>query len=124
MKVLEADMPPQIDVANEYKDLLNAVEYHCSQCEAVYEDMAVLNSKIQALYDTVVARTRANRNHQAILKNWIAAYIVAGSIRQAVCVKKQMHQICGIDGSIVDEVHDAIKERLEFLMGFPLETCE
>jgi hypothetical protein len=124
MEVLEADKPPQIDVVNEYNELLTAVEYHCTQCEAVYEDMAVLNSKIQALYDTVVAKTRANRNHQSILKNWIAAYIVAGGIRQAVCVKKQMHQICGIDSSTVDEVHGAIRERVEFLLGFPLKNCE
>jgi hypothetical protein len=72
----------------------------------------------------VVAKTRANRNHQSILKNWIAAYIVAGGIRQAVCVKKQMHQICGIDSSTVDEVHGAIRERVEFLLGFPLKNCE
>lgn len=123
MNLVEADVKPSIDVSNEYKELLDAVEYHCSQCEAVYEDMAVLNSKIEALYQTVVAKTR-HRDHSTIVRNWIAAYIVAGGIRQAVCVKRQMHQICGIDSSIVDEVFAAIKERVEFLVGFPLKSCE
>jgi hypothetical protein len=123
MEVLERNQEP-LDVANECNDLLNTVEYHCSQCEAVYEDMAILNKKIQAIYDAVVAKTRGNRDLVAVQKNWIAAYIVAGGIRQAVCVKKQMHQICGIDSNIVDEVFGAIKERLEFLRGFPLEACE
>ena len=124
MNVSETEQPPQFDVEKEYNELLDTVEYHCSQCEAVYEDMAVLNAKIQALYDAVVAKTKSVRDHTMIFKNWFAAYILAGSIRQAVCVKKQTHQICGIDSSIVDEVHAAIKERLEFLIGFPLEACE
>jgi len=123
MEVLEAKQE-LLDVSNECDDLLNSVEYHCSQCEAVYEDMAVLNTKIQAIYDTVVAKTKTNRDLISVQKHWIAAYIVAGGIRQAVCVKKQMHQICGIDSSIVDEVYGAIKERLEFLMGFSLDACE
>jgi hypothetical protein len=123
MEVLEKKQEP-LNVESEYADLLNAVEYHCSQCEAVYEDMTVLNTKIQAIYETVVARTKSNRNLTAVQKNWIAAYIVAGEIRQAVCVKRQMHQICGIDSSVVDEVFSAIKERLEFLLGYPLEACE
>jgi len=123
MEVLEQKQEP-LDVEREYTDLLNTVEYHCSQCEAVYEDMAVLNTKIQAIYDTVVAKTRGNRDLVSIKKHWIAAYIVAGGIRQAVCVKKQMHQICGIDPCVVDRVFAAIRERLEFLLGYPLEACE
>ena len=114
-------LPP--DVSSECRELLDSVEYHCSQCEAVYEDMSVLNAKIEELYQTVVAKTR-NRDHETIMKNWIAAYIVAGGIRQAVCVKKQMHQICGIDTSVVDQVFEAIKERVEFLIGFSLESCD
>jgi hypothetical protein len=123
MEVLDKKQEP-LDVSNECTELLNAVEYHCSQCEAVYEDMAVLNTKIQAIYDTVVAKTKGNRDLVSVQKHWVAAYIVAGGIRQAVCVKKQMHQICGIDSGVVDGVFSAIKERLEFLLGFALEACE
>ena len=122
MSVVE-DVKSPIDVSNECQELLDSVEYHCSQCEAVYEDIAVLNAKMEAIYQAVVAKTR-NQDHATIMKNWIAAYIVAGGIRQAVCVKKQIHQICGVDSSTVDEVFAAIKERVEFLLGFPLEACE
>ena len=123
MNVVEASNVEPIDVSDECKELLDAVEYHCSQCDAVHEDIAVLNAKIAAIYRTVVEKTR-NRSHDTIVKNWIAAYIVAGGIRQAVCFKRQMHQICGIDSSVVDEVFAAIKERLEFLIGYSLDVCE
>lgn len=113
-----------LDVSSECEELLNLVEYHCSQCEAVHEDMKVLNAKIELLYDAVVSKTRNVRDLMVVRKNWAAAYLVAGSIHQAVCYKKQMHQICGIDSTIVDEVYASIKERLEFLLGFPLTPCE
>jgi hypothetical protein len=124
MEVLDNQSPATFDVSNECTELLKAVEYHCSQCEAVYEDISVLNTKIQAIYDAVVARTRDNRNIESVRKNWGAAYIVASGIHQAVCIKKQMHQICGIDSSIVDEVFAAIRERTEFLLGLSLDTCD
>jgi hypothetical protein len=123
MQVMEPEKQ-LLDVSSECEELLNIVEYHCSQCEAVYEDMNVLNTKIEQLYAAVVAKTRNVRDLTVVRKNWAAAYLVAGGIRQAVCFKKQMHQICGIDSTTVDEVYTAIKERLEFLLGYPLKSCE
>jgi len=124
MNAMEEQPKQQLDASQEYKELLDEVEYHCTLCEAVYEDIAVLNSKIQAVYKAVVEKTKANRNHSATVKNWLAAYYVACDIRQAVCMKKEVHQICGIDSSNVDDVRDAIKERLELLLGFAINDCE
>ena len=124
MNVMEEQPKQQIDASQEYRELLDQVEYHCSLCEAVHEDIAVLNSKIQAVYKAVVEKTKANRNHLATVKNWVAAYYVACDIHQAVCMKKEVHQICGIDSSTVDDVRASIKERLEFLLGFSINDCE
>jgi hypothetical protein len=123
MEVIEAKKQV-LDVSTECEELLNLVEYHCSQCQAVYEDINVLNAKIELLYDAVVNKTRNVRDITIIRKNWAAAYLVAGGIRQAVCFKKQVHQICGIDSTAVDEVYASIKERLEFLLGYSLTPCE
>ncbi len=124
MTVLENDPKPMLEADAEYKELLNEVEYHCTVCEAVHEDIQVLNSKMQAVYKSVTAKTKANRNHMATIKNWLAAYYVADDIHRAVCMKKQVHQICGIDSGTVDEIHAAIKERLEFLIGTTINCCD
>jgi len=124
MNVLDTDPKPMLIVDNEYNELLNEVEYHCTVCEAVHEDIQVLNSKIQAVYKSVTAKTKLNRNHIGTIKNWMAAYYVADDIRRAVCMKKEVHQICGIDSSTVDETHAAIKERLEFLIGTTINGCD
>jgi hypothetical protein len=124
MPVLESAQKSAITVDAEYEQLLNEVKFHCTICEAVHEEMQVLNSKIEAVYESVTARTRPLRDRLAIVKHWIAAYYVAGDIRQAVCLKKEVHQICGIDSSIVDDTYEAIKERLEFLLGHSLNNCK
>jgi hypothetical protein len=124
MAVLESAPKSTFTVDDEYEQLLNEVEFHCTVCEAVHEEMQVLNSKIEAVYKSVTAKTKANRDHLTTVKNWVAAYYIASDIRQAICLKKEVHQICGIDSSIVDDTYAAIKERVEFLLGYPLNNCQ
>jgi len=123
MNAVEDNKQTTLFADQEYRALLNEVEYHCSVCEAVHEDIQVLNTKIQSVYKSVTEKTKSNRNRTATVKNWMAAYYVADDIKRAVCMKKKVHQICGIDSSTVDDVHSAIKERLEFLLGFTIEDC-
>jgi hypothetical protein len=122
MNVQELPASNLIEVDAEYRALLDEVEYHCSLCEAVHEDVTVLNSKIESVYKSVVEKTKTNRNHLATIKNWLAAYYVASDIRQAVCMKKEVHKICGIDTSTIDEIYGAIEERLGFLLGFEIKA--
>jgi len=123
MNELEENPKATLDVDQEYRDLLNEVEYHCSICQAVLEDVQVLNSKIESVYRSVTEKTRNNRNRVELVKHWLAAFFVASEIKQAICMKKELNQICGIDSTTIDEVHEAIKERLEFLLGFSLNSC-
>jgi len=124
MSVLEESSMSALNVDQEYRDLLNEIEYHCSICQAVLEDVQVLNSKIESVYRSVTEKTRNNRNQVELVKHWVAAFFVASEIKQAVCMKKELNQICGIDSTTIDEVHEAIRERLEFLLGFSLNSCE
>jgi hypothetical protein len=124
MPVFESAPKSTVTVDAEYEQLLNEVEFHCTVCEAVHEEMQVLNAKIEAAYVWVTTKTKPLRDRAAIAKHWIAAYYVASDIRQAVCLKKEVHQICGIDSTIVDETYEAVKERLEFLLGHPLNNCK
>jgi hypothetical protein len=124
MPVLDPATTNAVMVDVEYEQLLNEVEFHCTVCEAVHEEMQVLNAKIEGVYSWVTAKTRPLRDRVAIAKYWIAAYYVASDIRQAVCLKKEVHQICGIDSTIVDETYEAVGERLEFLLGHPLNKCK
>jgi hypothetical protein len=115
----------EVEASNEvYGEFLRQVEFQCTLCEAVLEDITQLNSKITRLYKLIVDKSKTERSHKSRIGTWKAGFLVASEIRHAACLKKNLHPICGIDLSTIEEVHHAIKERLEFLLGFEIKNCE
>ena len=115
----------EVEASNEvYGEFLRQVEFQCTLCEAVLEDITQLNSKMTLLYKLIVDRSKLERNHKSRTSAWMAGFLIASDIRQAACLKKNLHPICGIDLSTIEEIHHAIKERLEFLLGFEIKNCE
>ncbi len=116
-----ADSNTELDaVCNQ---LLQEVNFECSLCEAVYQDIATLNDKVGHLYTSIVQKSRAAKDLDQRKLIWLGGFFIASEIRQAGCMKKNLHQICAVDLSVIDETYSLIKERLEFLFGYPITDC-
>jgi hypothetical protein len=113
----------QEDLRLTYDTLLQEVEFECTFCEAVQKDIQELSQTIRVLYQKVVERSKTAETSSIRIAVWQAGYFIADDILQAACWKKNSHQICGVDSSVIEEFHHAIKERLELLTGLTLHAC-
>jgi len=123
MSALSVEQLPPLDETT-LAEYLEQVEFQCSVCDAIHQDIKELNAKIERLYALILKKSKASETPQARIAAWMAGFCVASEIRHAACLKRSLNQICGVDLSLIDEVYTDIKERVEFLSGIEIQTCE
>ena len=97
-----------------YATLLNEIDFHCSACEGLHLEIADLESKAKAAYESTARSMRGLYDPKEIANRWLAMLLLASTIHQFATVAKDAHQICGADLSGIQQYYDAALERYLF----------
>ncbi len=86
-----------------YERLRNEVDYHCTFCDAVHNDIKQMEQTVKQAYVFTAQSLKGVRDIGEITKRWFGMWVFAAEIVGHAQVIRQSHQICGVDTTLLEQ---------------------
>lgn len=86
-----------------YERLRNEVDYHCTFCDAVHNDIKQMGETVKQAYAFTAESLKGVHDIGEITKRWFGMWVFASEIVSHAQVVRQSHQICGVDITLLEE---------------------
>lgn len=96
-----------------YNQLREEVDYHCSLCDAVHNDIREMEQTVKNAYAFTAQSLRGVRDIGEIAKRWFGMYIFAFELVCHAQILRDTHQICGVDIELLERYRDEALDRLQ-----------